>query len=369
MRKLKIGIMGTRGIPNRYGGFEQFATALSVGLTEKGHEVFVYNSSRHPYKAAAYQSVQLIHCKEPGNWMGAASQFIYDFHCIRDAKQRNFDILLHLGYTSDSVWWRSWPTQSIHIVNMDGLEWKRSKYNAFTRRFLKKAEAWAAMHADLLVADSPAIKEHIQKTYNRAATFIAYNANPFTHPDAASIRNFAVTPGAYDLLIARMEPENNIEMMLEAHVSSGSGLPLLVIGDTKNKYGKTLVSRFGQETILFAGAVYETELLNNLRHYCRLYFHGHSVGGTNPSLLEAMACGCAVAAHDNPFNRAVLEEDADYFSTAEELASLIKNFSPSPLHQKRKENNTEKISNRYNSATIIQAYETLMLEAAATVRP
>src|SRR5436190_17197589 len=152
---MKIGILGTRGIPNAYGGFEQFAEHLSAGLVKKGHEVVVYNSSLHPYQHEQWHGVQIIHCKDPENKLGTAGQFFYDWNCINDARKRDFDIVLHLGYTSDSLWHWRWPRKAINIVNMDGLEWKRSKYNRVTQRFLKWAESLAANNADILIADSP----------------------------------------------------------------------------------------------------------------------------------------------------------------------------------------------------------------------
>ena len=103
---MKIGIAGTRGIPNAYGGFEQFAEYLGKGLTEKGHEVWVYNSSDHPYQGAEWNGVHIIHCKDPESSIGTAGQFLYDFFCIMDARKRDFDILLQLGYTSNSIWHR-----------------------------------------------------------------------------------------------------------------------------------------------------------------------------------------------------------------------------------------------------------------------
>lgn len=121
---MKIGLLGTRGIPNRYGGFEQIVEYLSAGLSEKNHEVFVYNSHNHPYKEKKWSGVNIIHCKDPEYRFGTAGQFIYDLNCINDARKRRFDVLLHLGYTSDSIWHRRWPKNAINIVNMDGMEWK-----------------------------------------------------------------------------------------------------------------------------------------------------------------------------------------------------------------------------------------------------
>src|SRR5450432_900655 len=129
MTVLRIGISGTRGIPNHYGGFEQLAEYLSAGLAEKGHEVVVYNPHNHPYKEKRWKGVSIVHCYNPERITGTAGQFIYDLNCVMDARKRNFDVLLMLGYTSISVWERLFPKKSTIIFNMDGFEWKRKKYS------------------------------------------------------------------------------------------------------------------------------------------------------------------------------------------------------------------------------------------------
>ena len=125
---MNIGILGTRGIPNHYGGFEQFAQYLAKGLVAKGHIVFVYNSNSHPYQESTWNGIHIIHCNDPENSIGTVGQFIYDYNCLQDARKRNFDILLQLGYTSSSIWYRFWPKKAITIVNMDGLEWRKRCY-------------------------------------------------------------------------------------------------------------------------------------------------------------------------------------------------------------------------------------------------
>ena len=320
---MRIGILGTRGIPNAYGGFEQFAEHFSSHMVRRGHQVWVYCSSLHPYQTSTWNGVQLIHCPDPEDRMGSFGQFIYDYRCMKDARRRSFDILLILGYTSSSVWMRMAPAASISITNMDGLEWKRSKYPPAVRRFLKKAESWAAKRSDYLIADSPAIAEYLQNNYGRNAKYVAYGATPYEHPEPNYLREFGVEPGKYSMLVARSEPENHIHTICEAYAHSSAKDPLLVIGNFDNRYGKGLKKYFSDDRIRFIGPVYELEKLNPLRHYSRLYFHGHSVGGTNPSLLEAMASSALICAHDNVFNRAVLGENAFYFSSMTDLQEQI----------------------------------------------
>ena len=238
MRSIRIGILGTRGIPNRYGGFEQCAEYLAVGLVNKGHKVWVYNSHDHEYKEDTWNGVNIIHCYDPEKQIGTAGQFIYDLNCINDARKRRFDVLLQLGYTSNSIWYKRWPKTCSNVVNMDGLEWKRSKYSKQIQKFLKHAERWAALHADVLVADSPGIQQYLDNEYNRQSHFIAYGADVFNNPFEPLLEKYDVRRYDYNMLMARMEPENNIEMILKAHVLRGTGRPLLVIGKTENKFGQ-----------------------------------------------------------------------------------------------------------------------------------
>lgn len=364
MSGLRIGILGTRGIPNRYGGFEQCAEYLALGLVKKGHNVWVYNSSDHEYKEEKWNGVNIIHCYDPEKRIGTAGQFIYDLNCIRDARKRRFNVLLQLGYTSNSIWHRLWPKYCKNVVNMDGLEWKRSKYSPKVQQFLKHAERWAAVNGDVLVADSPGIQTYLKEEYNKPSTFIAYGADVFTDPYEPLLEKYNLTRFNYNMLMARMEPENNVEMIIKAHVLSGTGRPLLVIGKTENKFGQYLVNTYGSKPgINFLGGIYDINIINNLRYFSHLYFHGHSVGGTNPSLLEAMGCNCLIAANDNLFNRGVLNDDAFYFANEEDLITLIRKVTSKLEYQKLIDNNTKKIRDRYNWPRIVDEYEKVLLDA------
>lgn len=360
-KKLNIGIIGTRGIPNHYGGFEQFAEYLSVGLVERGHKVAVYNSDKHPYKEKDYKGVQIIHQKDPEDKLGTAGQFIYDLNCIRDSRKRNFDIILNLGYTSSAIWMRLFPKSAIVITNMDGLEWKRTKFNKYVQKFLQFSEKIAIKRSDYWIADSKAIQSYLAETYQVESKYIAYGANIFDQPDSNVIKEFGVEIGKYSLLIARMEPENNIEMILEGVAQSNYPHPFLVIGNIHNKFGLYLQEKFSEQTkIRFVGPIYTMEKLNNLRYFSDYYFHGHSVGGTNPSLLEAMASKGLIVAHSNPFNKSVLQKDAFYFESINEVKEILENDTLQNREQK-KDNNISKIKNEFSWDSIIQEYENYFL--------
>lgn len=361
--KLKIGILGTRGIPNHYGGFEQFAEFLAPGLVDRGHEVWVYNSHNHPYTESNYKGVELIHCYDPEHKMGTAGQFVYDLNCIRDARLRGFDVLLQLGYTSSSVWGPWLPECAMVFTNMDGLEWKRSKYGKAVKSFLRKAEQWAVKTSDVLIADSVGIADYLHEKYHKHAEYIAYGAEVFSDPNPEVLQKYEVEADKYYLLIARMEPENNIEMILDGYVSSGDSRPFLVVGKTENRFGKKLKTIFSSHAgICFCGGIYDLNDLNNLRNFCRLYFHGHSVGGTNPSLLEAMASRAMIAANNNPFNRAVLGNEAFYFESAAEVSDVIISDQVEQNAETWKSANQEKIANDFRWDQIIDRYEAVFLK-------
>jgi glycosyltransferase involved in cell wall biosynthesis len=360
---MKIGIIGTRGIPNQHGGFEQFAQFVSPNLVSRGHDVSVYNSSLHSYKASIWQGVNLIVQPDPEKSLGAAGQFIYDFNCILDSRKRNFDVILQLGYTSSSVWSILFPKKAVIVTNMDGLEWKRTKYSRQVQRFLLRAERWAVMNSNELIADSKGIQRYVYSKYKKRSVFIPYGATPFTEPNEDILKEYKLSKGTYNLLIARMEPENNIELILEGHRLSQHRKKLILIGKYENSFGSYLKQKYADENTLFWGPEYDIELLNNLRYHSHIYFHGHSVGGTNPSLLEAMASQALIAAHDNIFNRSVLEKDAFYFRTSTDVKKILDNKPEKPAYQTYIRNNNHKIIENYSWEHITDQLEKCLIAA------
>ena len=353
---MKIAILGTRGVPNFYGGFEQFAEFFSVYLAEKGHEVYVYNSHDHPYQETTFKGVNILHQYDPECKIGTAGQFIYDLNCILDARKRNFDIILQLGYTSSSIWCKLLPKKSIIITNMDGLEWKRTKYSKAVQKVLLYAEKLAVKSSDYLVSDSIGIQNYIQKKYNKNSTYIAYGAHQFTNPNEALLAEYNLEKYKFNMILARLEPENNIETILDGVVLSNDTTTTLVIGNHNTKFGNYLKEKFKASAhIRFMGAIYNLEHLDNLRYYSNLYFHGHSVGGTNPSLLEAMASKALIIAHNNEFNGAILKENAYYFSNAQEVKKIITEIKKND-NLRLIQNNFDAIANEYNWNTINGKY-------------
>lgn len=357
---MRIGILGTRGIPNRYSGYEQFAEYFSQYMVQKGHDVSVYSSSLHSYQESEFQGVKLIHQTDPEDKLGTFGQFIYDLNCIRDSRKQNFDLLLLLGYTSSSVWGWHLPKNTIIVSNMDGLEWKRTKYNWAVRKFLKFAEYLAIKTSDFYIADSKGIQAYLSKKYGITSEYIAYGVHNDQKQDSELFAKLKLKSGKYSMLIARMEPENNIETILDGFEKSSVDQPFIVIGNPENKFGKRLQKKYqSNKNIQFIGPVYNLPALNYLREHARLYFHGHSVGGTNPSLLEAMASRACICAHDNVFNKAILEKEAFYFQTSTDITLLLNAELPENCAG-RKDINRKKVLEEFSLDTINSSYESFL---------
>ncbi len=356
---MKIAILGTRGIPNQYGGFEQWAELLSQELVKTGCEVTVYNSHFHPYRDNEFNGVQIIRKWDPEK-IGLASQFIYDLLCILDTRKRHYDVIIQLGYTTSSVWaWLMPKKRSRIIYNMDGMEWKREKYKGILSVFLKYAEKLAVKHSNIIIADSKPIKQYLDKKYNIQAEFIPYPAFIFKDPDGSVIKKFGLKQDGYYLLIARSQPDNNPETIIKGVINSNTDKPLIIIGNYNNKYGKYLKRSYESDQVIFAGAIYDKKILDNLRYFSSIYFHGHSAGGTNPSLLEAMAASCTICAHDNEFNKAVLGHDAFYFKTENDIISVLNADDIMKEKDKWIKNNIVKLQENYNLPNLVAKYYNL----------
>ena len=356
---MKIAILGTRGIPNNYGGFEQCAEYLSIGLIKKGHDVTIYSPHFHPYKEDVYKGVKIIKKLSPENILGnSAANFFYDYLCFKDATRKDFDIILELGMITSALSIIFCNHRGkIVATNLDGLEWKRAKWTSLIQKLTKKLEKYGVKYSDYLIADNLAIQKYIQQEYNIKSEFIAYGSVNCLPPDDTCLNDYGIIKkGDYFLTIARLEPENNLEMMFDAYISSNNKAPYYIVGNHITKYGDYLKDKYRNKGIIFLGGIFNKKHLDNIRHYSKFYLHGHSVGGTNPALLEAMAAKALIVAHDNKFNKSVLAKNAFYFSSSAELIDLFKQ----DLVSYKKDfilNNLKKIEKLYKWPLVIDQYE------------
>lgn len=316
---MRIGLLGTRGIPNRYGGFEEFAEQVCKYWADTGHEVFVYCEDNESKEAYEHDKVRQVFIKAP--MIPGLSQFIYDYRCTKHALTQNLDIIYHAGYAT-SVFGNLILKKRLDgklVYNMDGLEWKRSKFNRITRWLTKKLEKAAALSGAELVSDNKGIQDYLKSEYSVSSTLIEYGADIINN----QIEYVDGYPKVFDLVIARFEPENHIEEIIATYENQGEASLVLVANMNTKLYHKLSLRIEEASNIIFNGPIYDKKELAFLKTNCRYYIHGHSVGGTNPSLLEALAGGCNILIHDNDFNKDVIGQYGKTWSDQMELESLI----------------------------------------------
>ncbi len=322
----QLAILGTRGIPARHGGFETFAERLAVHLVGCGWDVEVY--CQDDAKAGAPAGMQ----DRPRTWRGvrlrhinvsldgSAGSILFDWRALRQASRDPRRVLLTLGYNTAifGALALSRMRERRQLVNMDGIEWRRAKWSRPVRAWFWLNERVACWTADHLIADNPHIADHLATRVARQhITTIPYGADridPAT-VDTARLVRLGLAPDSFALAIARPEPENSLLEIVRAFSRRLRGMRLVVLGhyDPQHPYHRA-VRAAASEEVVFPGAIYDPETVGALRHHGRVYLHGHRVGGTNPSLVEALAAGSPVLAHDNPFNRWVAGPGAAFFA-------------------------------------------------------
>jgi glycosyltransferase involved in cell wall biosynthesis len=319
-----LRILGTRGVPAAHGGFETFAEHLALYLVARGWRVTVYcqEDGSGPPVLDQWQGVQRVHI--PVAQPGPRGTIAFDWIATRHAAQAG-ELCLTLGYNTAvfCAWLRMAGVPN--LINMDGIEWQRAKWGPVAKAWFWANEHLGSRLGNHLVADHPEIKRHL----SRAAaadkiTIIAYGAERLGHLPDTAVRALGLQPGAYLTLIARPEPENSVLEVVQAFSRKPRGHTLAVLGayNDSQPYHRAVRAAAGSE-VRFLGAIYDKAVVQALRQHCTAYVHGHQVGGTNPSLVEALGAGNAVLAHDNRFNRWVAGEGARYFSGADSMAALL----------------------------------------------
>ena len=321
---MKLAILGTRGIPAQYGGFETFAEELAVRLVQHGVDVTVFCERQAHDQYAEYMGVKLFYV--PVFRLGPLSTIIFDLLCLWHARKA-FRVVYMLGYGASLFCFlpRLWGNKV--WINMDGLEWSRSKWSWAAKLWLRAMEALAMWTPNRIIADADGILKHLQGRYNHLpdASVISYGAKVVDIPPPISILDeFGLQSKSYLLVVCRLEPENHLLEIIEGYRTSTITLPLIILGNhlVGTSYVKSLVS-YMNENIRFIGTVFNQGKLLALRYHSYAYIHGHSVGGTNPSLLEAMGCGNCIIAHDNQFNREVAGASALYFGDTSSLSEIL----------------------------------------------
>lgn len=350
---MKIALIGTRGVPAHYGGFETAVEEVGARLVASGHEVVVFCRGEGPQE---YRGMQLVH--------------------LPALKKRSLETLSH---TALSVIHRSLVGVDAAILfnaanspflpilrarripvatHVDGLEWRRSKWGPAGRRYYRIAESLAVRWSDALIADAQGIADYYRAEFGAKTRLITYGA-PTVRPGSARLAELGLAAGGYYLVVARFEPENHVLEIVKGYVGSSAELPLVVVGSAPYSDAYTAaIEAAADERVRLLGGVWDQDLLDQLYAGARAYLHGHSVGGTNPSLLRAVGAGTATIAFDSVFNREVLGETGDYFTGPEDLAALLDDYRP-------RTGGLAEVAARYDWDDVARGYEELCLDLAA----
>ncbi len=373
-------ILGSRGIPASYGGFETFAERLALHLKDRGWDVTVACQTEQARPSDNWRGIRRVF--HAGVGRGELASIIFDARSVvaatRDAMASGRDqpVILTLGYNTAlfGVLFRMLGIPN--IVNMDGVEWRRKKWSRPVQAWFWANERMGAWLADHMVADHPAIAAHLSRhSPSHKLSVIPYGANPVDDAPTSPITALGLNPDGYALVVARPVPENSILEIVTAYSSKPRDYRLVALGDyhpAQNGYHAAVVAAAGPG-VIFPGAIYDRETLEALRFNARLYVHGHTVGGTNPSLVEALGSGMAVLAHDNVYNRWVAGPGMRYFSDTKSCGEamddlLTSSSAPDDALAAMRAAARERFVETFTWPMVLEAYEKLLLQWVASAR-
>lgn len=367
LRAPRIAILGTRGVPAAYGGFETFAEELSTRMASAGVEVTVYCEDGEGDLPDIFKGVRLQYVSAPA--FGPLTTVLFDLRCLWHARA-GYDVVYMLGYGAAQFAFIPRLFGSKVWLNPDGVEWMRAKWGRLANAYFRAMEFLSTRLPNRLIADAEGIKSHLLARHRTlpSCTVIPYGAPiPEEAPDVGLLTQWSVQDERYYLMVCRMEPENHVREIIEGFVASDSPHPLIIVGNTnaRTEYARS-VAALASDRVRMIGPLYDKKKVQALRYHCLAYFHGHSVGGTNPSLLEAMGCGNLVVAHENVFNREVLGDGGWFFTTSSDIPELVKTIEALEPMVKGEARSyvRERIKTNYSWERITQAYIDLLLADA-----
>lgn len=355
-----VAIVGTQGVPARYGGFETLVENM-IGKNcplEVQYTVFCSSKDfKKEERLLSYKGAFLKYIPLHANGMQSTPYDIWSLLKVI----RGYDVIVVLG-VSGCIFlpiFRLFCHKRL-VINIDGLEHRRAKWGRFARRFLRLSEAMAVRYADVIVTDNKGIQDYVRDVYGKDSALIAYGGDHVKRTVDAEkqkmiLDRYGLTEKEFSLSVCRIEPENNCHIALEAFAKSGD--KLVFIGNwNKSAYGQELKQKYdGVGNILLLDSVYDLDVLYVLRSNCRFYIHGHSAGGTNPSLVEAMFFNCPILAYDVVYNRETTENKAFYFRDASQLLSLLMSDNTS-LFDKSARDMSEIANRRYLWKVVSRQY-------------
>lgn len=330
---MRVALIGTRGVPARYGGFETAIEEVGQRLAGRGHDVVVYCRRAVAPRPRDYLGMDLVHL--PAARIKSLETLSHSALSIAHAcsRRERFDAAVVFNSANSPFL----PVLRLRRIpaalHVDGIEWRRTKWRGSGRAYYRLAESLGVRWADALIADAKGIADYYDTEFAVPTELLTYGALIQDVPATDRLDDLNLRPREFHVAVARFEPENHILEMVNGYVQSNAEMPLLVVGSAPyaDEYTEKIFSAAaGDSRVRFLGAVWDQEQLDQLYANSLTYLHGHSVGGTNPSLLRAMGGGSAVLAWDVVFNREVLGRDGRFFDTPRRLGHLLEEAESSP---------------------------------------
>ena len=359
-QSLRIAMIGTRGVPARYGGFETAIEEVGRRLAGRGHRVLVY--SRNPDADAPlpplYRGMRVVEL--PAMRRRSLETLSHTGVSIAHLLRRVHPDVAFVFNAANSLFLPALRAARIPVAtHVDGLEWKRGKWGPAGQRYYRAAEAAAVRFSDALIADAQGIADYYAQEFSAPTELISYGA-PQVPTRTDRLAELSLEAGGYHLVVARFEIENHVDVVVDGYTRSSARRPLVVVGSApySDEYTRRIES-LADARVRLLGGVWDQELLDQLYTGALIYHHGHSVGGTNPSLLRAIGAGTAVDAFDVSFNREVLGEAGRYWSDADDVAGLVDSAEADPAAQLERGARSLERARLYDWDEVADRYEAL----------
>ena len=359
-KNLSVSIIGTKGYPYVYGGYETLIKELSERLVKLNCEVTVYcHRGLFKEKPQSVNGISLVYI--PGPDSKALSQLVHSFLSMIHACFSKTDVILVVNPANGPMGLISKIFRKPTAINMDGLEWLRPKWKGFPALYYRLAVRTALVFYDTLINDAEAMRQIYLKKFKKDSTVIAYGGNLQFSSQPELIKKWNLEEHQYYLIVGRLIPDNNADILINGFLASESKRKLVIVGDVfyKDEYADSLKA-LKDDRLIFTSYVYDSQTLAELYHNCYAYLHGHEFGGTNPTMIKAMAYGTAIIALNTVFNKEMLSDDLHglYFEKNEEsVCERIEYAEKSETEiVALREISQKGITNRYNWDYITQQY-------------
>lgn len=360
---MRVSLVGTRGVPARYGGFETAVDEIGTRLVAQGHDVTVYcRTEAGQERPAEHNGMKLVYLpKLRRRSLETLSHTALSL--VHHARHGNADAMIVFNSANSVLLPLTWLRRTPVATHVDGLEWRRGKWGPTGQKYYRIAEALAVRWSDRLIADADGISDYYREEFAADTERIAYGAPILSDLDTDLLEAEGLTKGGYHLVVARFEKENNVLPAVQGYLRSDAKLPLVLVGSAPYASDYTAeIERLAASDprIRLMGGVWNQDLLDQMYAHAATYIHGHSVGGTNPSLLRAMGAASPVLAYDVCFNREVLGADGQFFDSPEALATLLNAAEQSP--QSMQDLGTElqsRVGTMYTWDVVAKLYEAL----------